>query len=175
MKKKLGYVSILVVAFSVFGTAYSHSGEMNVHSDDGSSAVGQSSVSPITASPIPPRKCDEYQAEKQVAIGPIDGDEGTALAVDVLSQVPGDAFPKVHSTIASEKQALDIVKSHFGDMLADCIDKAEVVRDGNYYVVTVPSKHREVPPGHLRYGPSYAVRAVLDAESGQLVEGRIGR
>lgn len=77
--------------------------------------------------------------------------------------------------LLGEEQALDIVAAYFGTRYSDRIDKANVVLDGNTYVVTIPTKPHEVPPGYLYYGPSYSARVILDAKSGQIYEVRRGR
>lgn len=75
----------------------------------------------------------------------------------------------------SREQVLEMVAGVFGDRYADRIEQAEVVQDGGQVIVTIPPRPEEVPEGHLRYGPSYSARIVLEAESGKLVEARIGR
>ena len=159
----------------MFCTSCSSRRKTNDDLVDGLSAIAQSEIPQITEARVLQPKCGDNQAETHCAIGSIDENECQVLTNEILPQMPDDALSKAHPVVATEQQALNIVKSHFGDRLSECIDKAEVVRDGSSYVVTIPTKHREVSPGHLRYGSSYLVQAVIDAESGQLIEGRIGR
>ena len=89
-----------------------------------------------------------------------------------LLHAPDDSPPPVP---LSKEHALNIVAQLFENRFADRIDKAEVLQDGNCYIVIVPSQTTDIPEGSLHYGPSYSARIVLDVESGALVEARIGR
>lgn len=75
----------------------------------------------------------------------------------------------------SEKEAMAIVKERFGEWYGDRVDKAEVTSNGDTYVIVIPTKRPEVPKGKLWYGPSFSVRIVLDAQSGEIVEAVGGR
>lgn len=93
---------------------------------------------------------------------------------ETIASADAEAVPKDQLCL-SEEQVRTIVNERFGKWYGDRAAKAEVTNNGNTYVVIIPTKPSKVPNGRLRYGPSYSLRIVLDAQSGEILEAVGGR
>lgn len=79
------------------------------------------------------------------------------------------------TTRLSEEQIRAIVMDLYGDWYGERAAQAEIVDKGNTYEVTIPTVHKEVPKGKIRYGESYTLRIWMNAESGKIVEAHAAR
>lgn len=122
-----------------------------------------------------PAACSVEPSETQTALPILDGTEADFPRHEFADRMSGDTILEGHSLLLSEAKALEIVNQHFGNRFANRMAAAKFEREGNRFIVTIPPRSMDASTGHSRYGASYSVRAVLDGESGEVIETRIGR